>query len=125
MAEEIIVGLFESKGIAEDACNRLRTEGVPDRQVALKVLHDIGPVPQVVDAELAALTVDPLVWGDVRDNYVNYIKNGETAVLVQALDPDEAELAVNVLRMFEPLVVEALVLQTTPAARSRATSAAE
>ncbi|HEX3883708.1 MAG TPA: hypothetical protein VHW66_13690 [Stellaceae bacterium] len=125
MAEEIIVGLFESKGIAEDACNRLRTEGVPDGHVALKVLHDIAPVPQAVEAELAALTVDPMIWGNVRDTYVSYIKNGETVVLVGAVDPDEAELAINVLSMFEPLVVEALVLQTIPAARSPATSAAE
>jgi hypothetical protein len=125
MAEGIIVGLFESKGIAEDACNRLRTEGMPDRQVALRLLREIVPVPQAVEAELAALTVDPMIWGNVRDTYVSYIKNGETAVLVEALDPDEAELAINVLRMFEPLVVEVLLLQTIPAARSRATSAAE
>jgi hypothetical protein len=29
MAQRIVIGLFESEGIAEDACNRLKTEGVP------------------------------------------------------------------------------------------------
>lgn len=112
--EQIIVGLFESKGIAEDACNRLRTEGVPDGQVSLKLLREVGPVPTVVKAELAGLSVDPLVWGNVRDTYVSYIKNGETAVLVRAVTAEEAELAADVLRMFEPMIVD--VLRAAPAA---------
>jgi hypothetical protein len=125
MAAEFIMGLFHSKGIAEDACNRLRTEGVPDRHVALHVLHDTAPVPPVVDAELAALTVDPMIWGNVRENYVDYIKNGETVVLVRVESDLEAEVAADVLRMFEPLVVEAFEAQTMAAARSRSISDAE
>ncbi len=125
MAAEFIMGLFHSKGIAEDACNRLRTEGVPDSHVALQVLHDTAPVPPVVDAELAALTVDPMIWGNVRENYVDYIKNGETAVLVRVESELEAEVATDVLRMFEPVVVEALADQTTPIARSPEISSAE
>jgi hypothetical protein len=30
---KVVVGLFESKGIAEDAINRLRYEGVPDGNI--------------------------------------------------------------------------------------------
>src|SRR5665213_804502 len=118
MEAEIVIGLFRSSGIAQDACNRLRTEGVPDSAVFLKVLREISPVSATMDDELAALSVDPMVWGDVRDSYVDYIHNGETVVLVRAETPDEIELASDVLRMFEPLVVELLVLQTAPAARN-------
>jgi hypothetical protein len=125
MAAEFIMGLYHSKGIAEDACNRLRTEGVPDRHVALHVLHDTAPVPPVVDAELSALTVDPMIWGNVRENYVDYIKNGETAVLVRVESELEAEVAADVLRMFEPVVVEAVDIQTMPLARSAASSVVE
>jgi hypothetical protein len=129
MAEQLIVGLFESRGIAEDACNRLRTEGVPDGDVSLKMLREISPVPTPVKAELAALSVDPMVWGNVRETYVSYIKNGETAVLVRALSPDEAELAADVLRMFEPMIVDVLRLaretQTAPAERKAETSSSE
>jgi hypothetical protein len=124
MAAEVIMGLFHSKGIAEDACNRLRTEGVPDRHVALRLLRETAS-PDVVGAELAALTVDPMIWGNVRENYVDYIKNGETAVLVRVESDLEAEVAADVLRMFDPVLVEALEVQTMPASRSRATSSAE
>jgi hypothetical protein len=46
----IVAGLFESRGIAEDAGKRLRTEGVPDGQVAIRTLKETGPVPKAVDA---------------------------------------------------------------------------
>ena len=36
MASRIVVGLFESEGIAEDARNRLMTEGVPAGDVFLR-----------------------------------------------------------------------------------------
>jgi hypothetical protein len=42
MESRIVVGLFESEGIAEDACNRLKTEGVPTSDIFLKVLREIG-----------------------------------------------------------------------------------
>jgi hypothetical protein len=125
MATEFIIGLFHSRGIAEDACNRLRTEGVPDSHVALRMLRDKAPVPPVVDAELSALTVDPLVWGNVRENYVSYISNGETMVLVLAETALEAEIAADVLKMFNPMVVEAVDAQTAPVARSAASSVVE
>jgi hypothetical protein len=125
MAVEFIIGLFHSRGIAEDACNRLRTEGVPDRHVALRMLRDKAPVPPVVDAELSALTVDPMIWGNVRENYVDYISNGETIVLVLAETALEAEVATDVLKMFEPMVVDVIDAQIAPLARSAASSVVE
>ena len=69
MASRIVVGLFQSEGIAEDARNRLVTEGVPSSAIALKVLQKIGPIPQVMEPELkptssarswSAISVKPL-----------------------------------------------------------------
>jgi hypothetical protein len=125
MAAEFVIGLFHSRGIAEDACNRLRTEGVPDRHVTLRMLRETAPVPPVVDAELSALTVDPLIWGNVRENYVDYISNGETIVMVFTETALEAEVATDVLKMFEPMVVELFDVQTAPRSRSRASSVVE
>ena len=48
MASRLVVGVFESEGIAEDARNRLKTEGVPASDIVLKVLKEIGPIPQVM-----------------------------------------------------------------------------
>ncbi len=129
MAAQIVVALFQSKGIAEDACHRLRTEGVPDSEVALKVLKKVGPVPETMEPELSALSIDPMIFGDVRNNYVQYIHNGETAVLVRAATDADVEFAADVLRLFEPIAVDVLKPrgegQTAPAARSRATSSGE
>jgi hypothetical protein len=125
MAAEFVIGLFHSRGIAEDACNRLRTEGVPDRHVALRTLRATTEVPPVVDAELSALTVDPMIWGNVRENYVDYISNGETVVMVRTETALEAEVATDVLKMFEPMLVELVDVQTMPRARSAASSVVE
>jgi len=109
MAAQMIVGLFESEGIACDARNRLHTEGVPLSQMSIVVLHDIAaPPPASTKAELAALSVDPLVLGDVENTFAQYIKNGETAVIVETPTFDDAEFARGVMALYDPLVIEAL-----------------
>ena len=53
---KFVVGLFESKGIAEDAVNRLKYEGIPPANVSLLLMHGTtAGVPAVVTPELAAL----------------------------------------------------------------------
>jgi hypothetical protein len=106
MAMWIVAGLFESRGIAEDACNRLRTEGVPDARVAIKTLQETGPVPATVKSELAALSLDPLVLGDVRRTFVDHIRNGETIVVVGAESPGESGFAQDTLRQYAPIAIE-------------------
>ncbi|MGE5268133.1 MAG: hypothetical protein ACM3JG_00530 [Thiohalocapsa sp.] len=111
MAHQFVVGLFTSKGIAEDACNRLKFEGVPAPNISLLLLHEVAsPVPATVRDELAGLSIDPLIVGDVRDNYAPYIRNGETAVFVNTHSEAEEELAAGILKLYAPLrirVVEA------------------
>jgi hypothetical protein len=109
MAAQMIVGLFESEGLARDARNRLHTEGVPLGQMSVLVLHDIAaPPPASTQAELAALSVDPLVLGDVEKTFATFIKNGETAVLVEAGTPADAEFATDIMTLYDPLAIEVL-----------------
>ena len=104
MAVKFVVGLFESKGIAEDACNRLRTEGVPAANISLLLLHErAAPVPAAVTPELEALSVDPLVVGNVRDTFASFIANGETAVFVRAHAEAEVDQAVDTIRQYSPI----------------------
>lgn len=103
MAVKFVVGLFETKGIAEDACNRLKTEGVPARDIALELLHRTAPVPQAVKSELEGFQVDPFLWGDVQNTYVQYIRNGETAVFVRAETEEEVDLAIGTIRQYAPM----------------------
>ena len=49
MAAKIVVGIFESEGIAEDARHRLRSEGIPNGDIALKILKEIGPIPSTME----------------------------------------------------------------------------
>jgi hypothetical protein len=103
MAAKFVVGLFQSKGTAEDACNRLKTEGVPAGDIGVVLLRETAPTPAVVSAELAALEIDPFVVGNVRETYAPYIRNGETAVFVWAHDEGEVDLAVATLRHYAPI----------------------
>ena len=106
MALKFVVGLFESKGIAEDAVNRLKTEGVPAREISLRVLHETtAGVPATMTPEIEALEVDPFVIGDVRESYAPYIHNGETALFVRTRDEAEVDLAVATIRLFAPVKI--------------------
>jgi hypothetical protein len=102
----LVVGLFHSSGIAEDAVHRLITEGIAPRDIARRVLKEVSPVPPVLQPELAALDVDPLVVGNARETFARFIRNGETAVFVRALNEEQVELARGVLKLYLPIVIE-------------------
>jgi hypothetical protein len=124
MSSRFAVALFHSRGIAEDACNRLRTEGVPDADIALDVLRRAGPVPPTMSPELEALSIDPMVWGDVRNSFVRFVKNGETAVFVQADTEEAADFALEILRHYAPVAIDVFAAEEREAVadgmRSRA-----
>jgi hypothetical protein len=109
-----VVALFQSSGIAEDARNRLKTEGVPGSEIALNVLKETGPIPATVADELEALSVDPLVWGNVRETFVSSIRNGETAVLVRAVTNEQVEFAADTLRQYAPIGLDTIPLAAGP-----------
>jgi hypothetical protein len=106
MAVKIVVGVFASEGIAEDACNRLKVEGVPPEDIVLKVLKEIGPIPEVMEPELDAEFLGPIILGNFRDTFAHYIRNGETLVCVQASTEERIESAVDTLKQYVPLEVK-------------------
>jgi hypothetical protein len=69
IATRLVIGLFHSSGIAEDAVHRLITEGVAPQDIAHRVLKEVGPIPPTLQPELAALEVDPLVIGNARETF--------------------------------------------------------
>jgi hypothetical protein len=103
MALKFVVALFESKGIAEDACNRLRTEGVPAADISLLLLRETAPLPAAVEPAVEALSVDPLLVANVRETFAPFIRNGETAVFVRTHSEAEIDLAVDTVRQYAPL----------------------
>ena len=117
MVAHIVVGLFESKGYAQDARNRLHTEGVPLSDISLVVIHDIAPVPADTQPELAALSVSPPILGDVEKIFARFIKNGETAVIVNAPTAADVEFASDIMALYDPLAIE--VLDPRPATEVR------
>jgi hypothetical protein len=114
MAERLVIGLFHSSGIAEDAVHRLITEGVSPRDIAHRVLKEVGPVPPTSVPELAALDVDPLLVGNARETFVQYIRNGETAVFVRALSDQQVEFAAEVIKQYVPITIEVVSLSERP-----------
>jgi hypothetical protein len=114
VAVQLVVGLYESKGYAQDARNRLHTEGVPYSETSLVVLRDTTPVPaSTAETELAALAVSPLVLGDVENTFARFIKNGETALIVSAETDIDVEFVTDILTLYDPLAVE--VIEARPA----------
>lgn len=104
MAQQFVVGLFESKGIAEDACNRLKHEGVAAQNLSLLLLHEFAsPVPRAMTPELEGLSVDPMIVGDVRETYAPFIRNGETALFVKASSEAEVDFAADVIKLYAPI----------------------
>jgi hypothetical protein len=108
MAQEMIVGLYEDLGTAEDARNRLRYEGVPDSDVELHVINQIGPAPPWVALETHEWAVQFLKNSKAWTKYAPRIHNGETAAFVWFRTEDEAEIAINTLRQFAPMEVDRL-----------------
>jgi hypothetical protein len=117
MAGQLVVGLYESRGYAQDARNRLHTEGVPHSDMALVVIHDIAPPPSSLEPELAALSVSPLILGDVEKTFVRFIKNGETAVIVSAPTAVDVEFVSDIMALYDPLAIEVLIPSDRPEIR--------
>jgi hypothetical protein len=111
----LVVGLFQSSGIALDAYHRLRTEGVPTSRFTRRVLHEVGPPPAVLQPELQALQIDPMVLGDARHTFARFIHNGETAVFVEVANDEEAAFADGILKLYAPVTVETMVTSDQPA----------
>jgi hypothetical protein len=83
------------------------------------VLKEVGPVPPTVEAELAALDVDPMVVGNARQSFAQYIRNGETAVFVRASTDEQVEFATDVLKQYLPITIEVVPLAEGPEPPSR------
>ncbi|HTV44654.1 MAG TPA: hypothetical protein VMF05_05005 [Stellaceae bacterium] len=124
MAAGLVVGLFQSSGIALDAYHRLCTEGVSPSRLAYHVLREIGPPPEVLQPELQALQIDPMVLGDARHTFARFIHNGETAVFVEAADDAEAAFAADILKLYTPVAVE-IMPPPRPAGTATAAAAAQ
>ena len=120
MTAQMVVGLYESKGYAQDARNRLHTEGMPLSDMALVVIHDAAPVPEAVrEEELAALAVSPLILGEVEKTFASYLKNGETAVMVQVATPEDVEFVTDIMALYDPLAIEVMAVDVLAMSRPR------
>jgi hypothetical protein len=100
--------LFECRDTAVDACHRLRNEGVPEHEIVLK---ETGPVPTTTKAELAGLSVDPMVWGDVQKTFVRCITiaGGDVPSALSAADRERADAAKAAIAPISPRAARGLV----------------
>jgi hypothetical protein len=103
MALKFVVALFESKGIAQDACNRLRTEGVKLADISLVLLRETAPLSAAMEPPFGAMSVGSHIVGNVRESFALFIRNGETAVFVRTESEAGIDLAVDTIRQYAPL----------------------
>ena len=69
------------------------------------LLRELAPLPSYMDAEMAALEIDPLLWGNVRETFAPYIRNGETVVLVRAESENAVDAVIDTMRQFAPVQI--------------------
>jgi hypothetical protein len=106
MAEQTVIGLFYTSGGAQDVANRLKYEGVPAADIALRQLHETSPLPPTMVAEAQGYAADPF-WGSlILKKFGDRIGDGETAVCVRARDADTARVAVGTMRQYVPVAIE-------------------
>ena len=79
---------------------------MPNSDIVLKVLKEIGPIPSVMAPELEADFLGPVIVGNFREDFAHYIRNGETLVCVQASTDEAVELAVDTLKQYAPVEVK-------------------
>jgi hypothetical protein len=56
------------------------------------------------------------VIGNARESFARFIRNGETAVFVRALDDEQVEFATDVLKLYLPITIEVVPLSEPPEA---------
>jgi hypothetical protein len=107
MPDRIVLGLFPGIGDAEDVRNRLHTEGIASRNIRMKVLRKVEPLPEIV-LELEESTVDLFFGSALSDRYSEFIHNGETAVWVHIRSAEDHETAINTMRQYAPITIETI-----------------
>jgi len=108
--ERTVIGLFRTSGSADNARNRLKTEGFSEDGIMLKVLKEIAPAKTAIPEELVTESLNPFVdiLGDLLQPYVSYIRNGETVLVVRGLSDNDAEDVARILQFFDPLRVDVI-----------------
>ena len=104
MPEWIVLGLYGGRGTAEDARNRLNTEGFAESDLELRTLRAVGPLPQTMAAETAEFAIDFFYSSTVPREELKVIHNGETVVSVRTRSAEDARAVVLTLRQYEPVV---------------------
>jgi hypothetical protein len=76
----------------------------------LRRLKPVAPLLPTAEPELEALTVDPVILGDVRHTFTRFVRNGERGVFVGVATDEELEFAAETLRQYAPLAVKVVPL---------------
>ena len=118
MAERLVIGLFQSSGIALDAVHRLVTEGVSSGDIAHRVLKEVGPAP-AMETDFALMLLDPVLVANARETFASHIRNGETAVFVRAVTDEQVEFASKVIRQYVPITIEVFLFPEKSAGPGR------
>jgi hypothetical protein len=93
---------------AEHACGPLKLEGVPESDVRVEMLKEVGPIPRTMGPELETLLMDPFFWllGVVGGDYAKFIRNGETVVCVRADSPGRIRRVCEAMQWNGPVKME-------------------
>jgi hypothetical protein len=108
--ERTVVGLFRTSGAADNARNRLKTEGYSEDRIALKVLKETAPARTAIPEELETMSLAPLfsIPGELQELYRSSIRNGETLLTVSGLSNNDVDDIARILQFFDPLRIDVI-----------------
>jgi hypothetical protein len=112
--DDIAIGLFRTLGTAEDVRARLLHEGLPEDLIELRRLAKDATIPPQLTPQTMISFLDWIFGNDLPERYGVHVTNGETAVGVHCRNEEDLSLALAVMRLFAPLLVER-VRPTAPA----------
>jgi hypothetical protein len=109
-SERMVVGLFRTSGAADNARNRLKTEGYSEDRIALKVLKKTASARTAIPEELATMSLAPIfsIPGELHELYLSSIRNGETVLMVGGLGNNDVEDVERILLFFDPLRIDVI-----------------
>jgi hypothetical protein len=108
MTSQVVVGLFYTSGTAEDVRNRLKFQGLPAGDIAVRQVRSNDPLPPAMAAAARGYAGDPFFGSIILKKFGDRIGDGETAVIVAAQSDDEVRIAIATMRLYTPVAVELL-----------------
>jgi hypothetical protein len=109
--QQTVVGLYPTRGLAEEVRKKLQAEGIPESNISLGANSgDLSEQGNTLASPHEESFWDWLFGGEVssgeRERYSGHLRRGRVAVSVRARSDAEQQKVTDVMEQFDPLDIE-------------------